>query len=59
MTAVPVFVGHVEQHAVAGDPRVVDDDAQAPKAVGVATSSSAVERWLMSPATATAFDPEA
>ncbi len=31
---IPVFVGHVEQHAVSGDPRVVDDDAQAPETVG-------------------------
>jgi hypothetical protein len=31
---VPVVVGHVEQHAVAGDPRVVHDDAQAAEAVG-------------------------
>jgi len=30
---VPVFVGHVEQHAVSGDPRVVDDDAEAPETV--------------------------
>ena len=31
---VPVLVGHVEQHPVAGDPRVVDDDAQPAEAVG-------------------------
>ena len=31
---VPVLVGHVEQHAVAGDPGVVDDDAEPAEAVG-------------------------
>ena len=31
---VPVLVGHVEQHAVTRDARIVDDDAQAAETVG-------------------------
>ena len=31
---VPVLVGHVEQHPVAGDARVVDDDVEATESVG-------------------------
>src|SRR5690606_15196131 len=31
---VPVLIGHVEQHLVAGDPGVVHDDAQSAQVVG-------------------------
>ena len=43
MTSVPVLVGHVEQHPVAGDAGVVDDDVEAALASAVATNSSAVD----------------
>ena len=31
---VPIVVGHVEQHPVPGDAGIVDDDVQAPEALG-------------------------